>query len=161
MVYPEVSGLPTWSKNCKWYSSLPLGAVVLLFCESVWWVCHHNPLCCLSISVYCCCLFCYPLSPETDTPSYTTFIVNNVIHNYSFPSYLLPTQFIIEISNTRATPSMESIYTYSWRWRGVLLGTIRSVQTRHHSRRCSFLLFRQTKANKNASNLIILKEIHK
>jgi len=25
-----------WSKNCKWYSYLPpLGAVVLLFCESV------------------------------------------------------------------------------------------------------------------------------
>jgi hypothetical protein len=32
-VYPEVSGLAAWSKNCKWYSSLPLGAVVLLFCE--------------------------------------------------------------------------------------------------------------------------------
>jgi hypothetical protein len=34
-VYPKVSGLATWSENCKWYSSLPLGAVVLLFCESV------------------------------------------------------------------------------------------------------------------------------
>jgi hypothetical protein len=34
-VYPEVSGLAVWSENCKWYSSLPLGAVVLLFCESV------------------------------------------------------------------------------------------------------------------------------
>jgi len=34
-VYPEVSGLAVWSKNCKWYSSLPLGAVVSLFCESV------------------------------------------------------------------------------------------------------------------------------
>jgi len=33
-VYPEVSGLATWSKNCKWYSSLPLGAVVSLFYES-------------------------------------------------------------------------------------------------------------------------------
>jgi hypothetical protein len=30
-VYPKVSGLATWSENCKWYSSLPLGA----FCESV------------------------------------------------------------------------------------------------------------------------------
>jgi hypothetical protein len=27
-VYPEVSGLAAWSENCKWYSSLPLGAVV-------------------------------------------------------------------------------------------------------------------------------------
>jgi hypothetical protein len=33
-VYPKVSGLAVWSENCKWYSSLPLGAVVLLFCES-------------------------------------------------------------------------------------------------------------------------------
>jgi len=34
-VYPEVSGLATWNKNCKWCSSLPLGAVVSLFSESV------------------------------------------------------------------------------------------------------------------------------
>jgi hypothetical protein len=34
-VYPKVSGLATWSVNCKWYSSLPLGAIVSLFCESV------------------------------------------------------------------------------------------------------------------------------
>jgi hypothetical protein len=33
-VYPKVSGLAAWSKNCKWYSSLPLGAVVSLFCVS-------------------------------------------------------------------------------------------------------------------------------
>jgi len=29
-VYPKVSGLAAWSENYKWYSSLPLGAVVLL-----------------------------------------------------------------------------------------------------------------------------------
>jgi hypothetical protein len=34
-VYPKVSGLAAWSENCKWYSSLPLGAVVSLFRESV------------------------------------------------------------------------------------------------------------------------------
>jgi hypothetical protein len=34
-VNPKVSRLATWSENCKWYSSLPLGAVVSLFCESV------------------------------------------------------------------------------------------------------------------------------
>jgi len=34
-VHPKVSGLATWSENCKWYSSLLLGAVVSLFCESV------------------------------------------------------------------------------------------------------------------------------
>jgi len=32
-VYPKVSGLATWSEKCKCYSSLPLGAVVSLFCE--------------------------------------------------------------------------------------------------------------------------------
>jgi len=34
-VYPKFSGLAAWSENCKCYSSLPLGAVVSLFCESV------------------------------------------------------------------------------------------------------------------------------
>jgi hypothetical protein len=34
-VYPNVSGLAAWSENCKWYSSLPLGAVISLFGESV------------------------------------------------------------------------------------------------------------------------------
>jgi len=30
-VYPKVSGLAAWSENCKWYSSLPLDAVLSLF----------------------------------------------------------------------------------------------------------------------------------
>jgi hypothetical protein len=34
-VYTKVTGMAAWSENCKWYSSLPLGAVVSLFCESV------------------------------------------------------------------------------------------------------------------------------
>jgi hypothetical protein len=34
-VYPKVSGLAIRSENCKLYSSLPLGAVVSLFCKSV------------------------------------------------------------------------------------------------------------------------------
>jgi hypothetical protein len=32
---PKVSGLAAWSENCKWYSSLQLGAVVSLFYELV------------------------------------------------------------------------------------------------------------------------------
>jgi hypothetical protein len=36
-VYPKVSGMAAWSENCEWCSSLPLGAVVLLFCESVYY----------------------------------------------------------------------------------------------------------------------------
>jgi hypothetical protein len=34
-VYPKVSGLGAWSENCKWYSSLPISAVVSLFSELV------------------------------------------------------------------------------------------------------------------------------
>jgi hypothetical protein len=34
-VYLKASGLAAWSENCKWYSSLQLGAVVSLFCELV------------------------------------------------------------------------------------------------------------------------------
>jgi hypothetical protein len=34
-VYPKVSGLAAWSEKCKWYSSLPRGADLSLFCESV------------------------------------------------------------------------------------------------------------------------------
>jgi hypothetical protein len=34
-VYPKVFGLAAWCENCKWYGSLPLSAVVSLFCESV------------------------------------------------------------------------------------------------------------------------------
>jgi len=34
-VYPNVSGLAASSENCKWYRSLPLGAIVSLFYESV------------------------------------------------------------------------------------------------------------------------------
>jgi len=35
IVYPKFSGLAAWNENCKWYSSLTLGVVVSLFCESV------------------------------------------------------------------------------------------------------------------------------
>jgi hypothetical protein len=65
-VYPKVSGLAAWSENWKWYSSLPLGTVISLFCESVSQSSEfscHNLLCCFSKSV-CCCLFRYRLSPE-------------------------------------------------------------------------------------------------
>jgi hypothetical protein len=34
-VYPKVSGLAAWRKNCKWYSSLPLSSVILLFVSLV------------------------------------------------------------------------------------------------------------------------------
>jgi len=33
--YPKDSGLAAWSGKSKWYSFLPLGEIVSLFCESV------------------------------------------------------------------------------------------------------------------------------
>jgi hypothetical protein len=73
-VYPKVSGLAAWSENCKWYSSLPLGAVVSLFC-------HHNPLCCFSTTVYCCkCIFRYDLVRKIlDTPSYYSYVYTDFL----------------------------------------------------------------------------------
>jgi hypothetical protein len=34
-VYPKVAGLAAWNQNCKWQSSVPIRAVVSLFCELV------------------------------------------------------------------------------------------------------------------------------
>jgi len=48
-VYPKDSGLAAWSENCKWYSSLPLAAVVFVSQSSDF--CLHNPLCCFSTSL--------------------------------------------------------------------------------------------------------------
>jgi len=64
--YPKVSGLAVRSENCKWYNSLPIGAVVSLFCELACEFCLRNRLCCFPTSVYCCkSIFGYRLSPET------------------------------------------------------------------------------------------------
>jgi len=41
-VYPKVSGLATWSENCKWYSSLPLGAVKVKVKLSLYLTKHHD-----------------------------------------------------------------------------------------------------------------------
>jgi hypothetical protein len=65
-VYPKVSGLAAWSANVKWYSSLPLGAVVSLFCE----FCRHDPSCCFSASFYCCYFAIDSAQKRLDTPSY-------------------------------------------------------------------------------------------
>jgi hypothetical protein len=84
-VYSKVSGLAAWSENCKWYSSLPRGAVVSLFCESSEF-CHHNPLGCFSTSVYfCCCLFCYDsFWKHLDTTLYAEYIQINKVRKLTF-----------------------------------------------------------------------------
>jgi hypothetical protein len=50
----KVSGLAAWSENCKWYSSVPLCAIVSLFVSQSSEFCRHNPSYCFSTSVYCC-----------------------------------------------------------------------------------------------------------
>jgi hypothetical protein len=35
MEYPKLPGQSSWNENSEWYSSLPLGAVLSLSCESV------------------------------------------------------------------------------------------------------------------------------
>jgi hypothetical protein len=62
-VYPEFSRLAAWSEKCKWYSSLPLDAVVSPFVSQSSEFCRHKPLCCFSTSVYCCSIRHRP-SPE-------------------------------------------------------------------------------------------------
>jgi hypothetical protein len=47
-VCPKVDGLAAWSENCKWYSSLPLGAVLSLFLSQSSEFCRHNSSCCFS-----------------------------------------------------------------------------------------------------------------
>jgi hypothetical protein len=90
-LHRKVSGPAT----CKWYSFLPLGAVVSLFVSQSNEVCRHNTLCCFSTSVCCCCcccLFRYRLSPEThmDTPSYFgTRSETPCIYGKFFPSGFL------------------------------------------------------------------------
>jgi hypothetical protein len=40
--------------------------------------CSHNPLCCFTTSVYCCCLFRYRLSPETFGYTLVHFTVEDI-----------------------------------------------------------------------------------
>jgi len=68
-VYPKFSALAACSKNCKWYSSLPLRAVELYryFVSQSSEFCRRKSLCCFSTSVYlylCKRIFRYRLSPE-------------------------------------------------------------------------------------------------
>jgi uncharacterized membrane protein YjjB (DUF3815 family) len=69
----SIQKFPACSENCKWYSSLPVGEVVSLFCVSQSSeFCRHNPLCCFSRSVYFCKrIFRYEsVRKLLDTPSY-------------------------------------------------------------------------------------------
>jgi hypothetical protein len=58
-VYPKVSGLTSWSENWKWYSSVPIGAIVSLFVSQSCEFYRHNPLYCFLTSVHCCCCCCF------------------------------------------------------------------------------------------------------
>jgi hypothetical protein len=64
--YSKVSGLAAWSENCKWYSSLPLGAELYrYFVSQSSEFFRHNPLCFSVLNECLLFLFHYRLSPET------------------------------------------------------------------------------------------------
>jgi hypothetical protein len=76
-VYPKVSGLAIWNENFKWYSSLPLGAVVLLFCESVWLVSFATITLCFASRVFIVVYFVIDsVQKLLDTPSYSCIILH-------------------------------------------------------------------------------------
>jgi hypothetical protein len=66
MVYPKVPG---WPPGATTVNGTALCYKVQLYCDFVSHCrefCRHNPLCCFSVSVYCCkSIFHYRLSPET------------------------------------------------------------------------------------------------
>jgi hypothetical protein len=94
-LYPKGSGLAAWSQNCKSYSSLPLGAVVSLFCEWVWWVLAPLPPCVASQLVFIVIkrIFRYRLIPETfgyTLMSQFVRVKNNFICELSANEYAVP-----------------------------------------------------------------------
>jgi hypothetical protein len=73
-VYPKVSQLVAWSENCIWYRSLPLDAVVSLFCESVKWVLPPYPFVLLLNECFVAVVYFVIDSARKllDTPSYSS-----------------------------------------------------------------------------------------
>jgi hypothetical protein len=71
--HTKVFGLAAWSENYKWYSSLPLGAVVSLFVSHSSEFCRHKTLCVafqrvfIVVSVY---FVIDSVRKLLDTPSY-------------------------------------------------------------------------------------------
>jgi hypothetical protein len=66
--YGSVSRFPNWSPGARTANDTALCHWVQLYRYLVSQsseFCRHNPLCCFSTSVCCCCLFRYRLSPET------------------------------------------------------------------------------------------------
>jgi len=70
-VYSKFSGLATWSKNCKCYSSLHYVQLYRYFPSQSSEFCRHNPLCCFSTSVYLVSIYFIidPVRKLLDTPS--------------------------------------------------------------------------------------------
>jgi hypothetical protein len=52
--YPKVPDLSAKTENIKWYSFLPLGAIVLLSLSQCSESCFHKPLLFLLAGIYCC-----------------------------------------------------------------------------------------------------------
>jgi hypothetical protein len=73
-VYANVSGLATWGENCKWYSSLPLGAVVSLVSSAAITLCVASQRVFIFVAVT---LFRYDsVRKLLDTPSFSVGMNN-------------------------------------------------------------------------------------
>jgi hypothetical protein len=64
----SIQKFPNWPPGARTANGTAVCHLVLLyryFVSQSSEFCRHNPLCCFSTSVYCCCSFRYRLSPET------------------------------------------------------------------------------------------------
>jgi hypothetical protein len=87
-VHPKVSGMATWHENCRWYSSLSLGEAHRYFVSQSSEFCRHKPLCCFSMSVYCCKrIYLYRLNgiwTASFSIWFSCFVKWYLIENYNF-----------------------------------------------------------------------------
>jgi len=110
-MHPKVSGLATWSENCKSYGSLPLGAVVSLFCKSSEF-CHYNPLCYFSTRVYYC--WCVSLSPSPETFGYTLVHAMCYVYTHMITFYWTTMNSALSRGEpTMVMQDMKSVWTFN------------------------------------------------
>jgi hypothetical protein len=88
-MYPEFAGLAAWSENCKWYSSLPLGAVVSLVCVSLESF-DAIALCVASQRVFIVYFVIDSVWKLLDTLSYKRAVIRNVAAHFNSPLCTVP-----------------------------------------------------------------------
>jgi hypothetical protein len=126
-VYPECTGLVSWSENWKWYISLPLVQLYRYIVSQSSEFCCHDPLCCFSVSVLLLFISLW-LSPETfgftlvHSYVHIYIYIHTYTHTHTHTSFCRDTQkgvnIFIKMNTfcliiTYASPN----FTSPWRWR--------------------------------------------